>query len=381
MKIGIIAFGYVPSETGGTETYFRNLLKGISRYDKKNKYTLIVNKKYLNEAKKSTTPKGMKIIGMSILPPFHKRVLRKFKLISKDNEALLVAKINKLDFDLVHFPFQVIFPFGLRARKVLTFMDMQERHFPEFFSKTELGFRENNYRRSVEESDAVICISDFTKSDILRYYESSYSKKCTTVLITDGEVKNSEISFNKYKNYMPYFYYPAATWPHKNHSRLIKAFAEVSKKYPEYSLLLTGLNRQKSRSITILINKLQLSDKVINLGYLPYDEKEGVFRGAFALVFPSLFEGFGIPVLESMRMGVPVLCSNSSSLPEVGGNAVLYFSPKSIKQMKSKMLLLIEDSNLKRNLIKRGLIQSKKFSLKKMTDETIAVYNKVYHEK
>jgi glycosyltransferase involved in cell wall biosynthesis len=189
----------------------------------------------------------------------------------------------------------------------------------------------------------------------------------------------SQISISK--NNEPYFYFPAATWPHKNHIRLIKAFASVIEKYPKYELILTGLKRQKSDEITKLIQKLGITKAVKILGYLDYNELQDLYKGAFAMVFPSLFEGFGLPVLESMNMGVPVICSNTTSLPEVGGSAVLYFDPEDVTDIYDKMCLLIENKKLRPSLIKKGISQAKKFTLKKMITETVKVYNGAYNEK
>lgn len=144
---------------------------------------------------------------------------------------------------------------------------------------------------------------------------------------------------------------------------------------------MSGLSRQRSDVIIKLISELDLNQKVVVLGYLPYEELPSVFRNSYALVFPSLFEGFGIPLLESMQYDIPIVCSNSSSLPEVGGKAAVYFKPKSINDIANKMTSIAEDKELYNKLRKECVNQRKKFSIKKMTLETIAVYNKVYNEK
>jgi glycosyltransferase involved in cell wall biosynthesis len=117
------------------------------------------------------------------------------------------------------------------------------------------------------------------------------------------------------------------------------------------------------------------------LGYLPYEQLPSLFKNSYALVFPSLFEGFGIPLLESMQYDIPVLCSNSTSLPEVGGRAAIYFNPTSINDIANKMTRIAEDKELYNKLRKECSKQRNKFSIKKMTFETIAVYNKAYNEK
>lgn len=381
MKIGIVAFGYIPAGTGGTETYFRSLLDGLQKYDNSNDYTLLVDKKYLSSAKQLISSKKWKVVGHSLLPSKYIKGLRKIKIVKGSNDDLLAKKINSMNFDLVHFPFQAIHPFGIETKKVLTFMDMQEKHYPEFFSREELTFRNNNFEKSVIGSDEVIAISKYTKKDISKYYGKKNYLKTSVVYIGGPEQQNTRVAYDKFKEFSPYFYYPAATWPHKNHERLIKAFNKFVKKKPEFRLVLSGLSRQRSDVIIKLISELDLNQKVVVLGYLPYEELPSVFRNSYALVFPSLFEGFGIPLLESMQYDIPIVCSNSSSLPEVGGKAALYFKPKSINDIANKMTSIAEDKELYNKLRKECVNQRKKFSIKKMTLETIAVYNKVYNEK
>lgn len=181
MKIGIVAFGYIPAGTGGTETYFRNLLNGLQKYDNINEYTLLVDKKYLSSAKQLISSKKWKVVGLSLLPSKYIRGLRKIKIVKGSNDDLLAKKISSMRFDLVHFPFQVVYPYGIRAKKVLTFHDMQEIYFPEFFTKEEIIFRKNNFKRSVLEVNRVIAVSQHTKIDLLKYYSKSLIKKISVV--------------------------------------------------------------------------------------------------------------------------------------------------------------------------------------------------------
>lgn len=380
MKIGIIAFGYIPGGTGGTETYFRNLIRGLQEYDKKNLYTLIVKKEHYNDAKDLINSTNWKVLGLRDVPSLVYRGVRRLKLASLDNNSLLSRKINALDFDVVHFPMQTVYPYGIKCKKLVTFMDMQEVHFPNFFTKEELQFRKNNYKKSVKEADIVISISNYTKNDIVKYYGKEYKEKTRVVYLSNSESNKKATIISGEENLKPYFYYPAATWPHKNHEKLLFAFADVVKKHPDYKLVLTGLKRQRSSRIDSIIDNLGLKNKVIVKGYLPYEDINSIFRNAFALVFPSLFEGFGLPILEAMSMGVPVVSSNSASLPEVAGNAALYFDPKNVKDIANKMIEIIEDSGLRELLIKKGFGQAKKFSLEKMTKQTIKAYNEACYE-
>ena len=373
MRVGIVAFGFHPGETGGTESYLRNLVSGLQRYDRSNTYTLVVRKEYLEEAKNMVHSKSWRVVGLNTDYSIFVRALRKFRIISRSNESQIAAAIDRIGFDLVHFPMQTIYPYGIKAKKILTFHDMQEKHYPEFFSDEELKFRKNNYEKSAKEADKIITISNYTKEDIKKYYPMQTYDKCITVYHGTDQYKRVP-TIKNISNNNEYFYYPAATWPHKNHERLLKAFARLLKKNPRYKLVLTGLKRQKSESVDKLIDKLKIGESVVIMGYLPYDELQNVFQKAYAMVYPSLFEGFGLPVLEAMYLGIPVLCSNATSLTEVAGDAAIYFNPASIKEMTMAMEKIIQDKKLRQNLIHKGHSRAKKFSIKKMIGDTINVY-------
>jgi glycosyltransferase involved in cell wall biosynthesis len=259
-------------------------------------------------------------------------------------------------------------------------MDMQQQHFPEYFSKAELQYRKNNFKKSVEDSDAVIAISEFTASDIKKYYGKNNASKVKVIHIArpnQPKIAETNATFARYR---PYFIYPAATWPHKNHERLIKAFRDVATKHPEYKLLLTGMDRQKTNDIKELISKLGLENNIYVLGYLPYGAMPSLYEQSFGLVFPSLFEGFGIPLLEAMRYKKPIASSDSSSLPEVGGKAAIYFNPIDTNSMSASMIKLIEDDALRKRLLIESKKQLSRFSLLGMINKTLEVYNKLTDE-
>lgn len=382
MKIGIVALGFIPGGTGGTETYFRSLIEGLQKYDKRNDYSLIVKSEYRLEAAQLVSQSGWKVIGLSEVPPLAYRVARKvgFRRFGSNSQRL-AQMIDAMDFDLVHFPFQVIYPSEVSTPSVVTFMDMQEKHFPEFFSREELAFRKQAFTETIKNANRIIAISEATKLDVVKYYGRSNGEKCIVIPLTFQSLSKVSKKVSLARQYTPYFYYPAASWPHKNHERLLRAFARVSTHHPEYKLVLTGMQRQQQSKIEALIRKLRLDDKVVDLGYVDYADVPGIYASAFGLVFPSLFEGFGIPVLEALSRGIPATISDSSSLPEVGGEAAIYFDPKNIADIASAMEKLIQDKRLYKRLQKLGPIQAAKFSQHHMIDHTLDVYNEVYAQK
>ncbi|MBI2798440.1 glycosyltransferase family 4 protein [Candidatus Saccharibacteria bacterium] len=373
MRIGISLLDFQPNKSGGIETYCRDLISGLETIDQKNEYYVLLN---LHNAK--TIKVGAKnfYIVYADKRSFARKVLGKLgKRVS--NEELMSRFVENLGLDLLHFPLQTVQPYllGTSVKKIVSIMDIQQEYFPEFFDKKDLAFRRKAYKQSCDSAVAVISISEFTKQCLVQKLSIAQRKIITVHLNYNASLldkKSIKRSTDK-----PYFYYPAATWPHKNHLRLLQAFSEFSKEYPNYQLVLTGIKKQKGDEVQKYINKNNLGKVIKSLGYVDNDELPGLYQNAFGLIFPSLFEGFGIPVVDAMVCGCPVICSNTTSLPEVGGNAVLYCNPQSIKDIALKMTKLAENEKLRANLIKRGRVQAKKFTKEKMVKNTLKVYEKV----
>jgi glycosyltransferase involved in cell wall biosynthesis len=174
-------------------------------------------------------------------------------------------------------------------------------------------------------------------------------------------------------------YYPAATLPHKNHKALLAALKLLKDRYRfDGQLVLTGIAMKANSEIMDEIGRLGLKDTVKVLGYLPYEDLPCLYNLAWLMVFPSLFEGFGIPLVEAMACGCPVACSNVTSIPEVIGDAGLTFDPNSVEDLAEKVYLLWTDEEQKKTLRIKGLQRagSKVFSWENTARETINVYKK-----
>ena len=176
-----------------------------------------------------------------------------------------------------------------------------------------------------------------------------------------------------------FFFYPAATWPHKNHLNLCKAYKIMKDRFGHNEKMVwTGTVKENHDFVLKEIKMLGLSDDIVHLGYVPYSDLPGIFNAASLLVFPSFFEGFGIPVLEAMATGLPVACSNSSSLPEVAGDAAIFFNPNNPENMAEQIHALQKDQDLKRDLAQRGLLRTRLFSWKNTANQMLDVYHRTY---
>jgi len=375
MRIGISLLDFQPDKSGGIETYCRDLISGLQKIDSKNHYTILLNQR--NKGTLQLDAKNFTIIYCDTRTLLHKS-LNKLKLKDYTFKKIIRNTIEKLDLDLLHFPLQTIqdYLLSLEVRKIISIMDIQQEYLPEFFTKVDLKNRKKMYVASCESADAIIAISEFTKKTIVEKFDIPKNKVTTVHLNYNNDLYNQSVKQAQLP-YSPFFYYPAATWPHKNHIKLIQAFAEFHKDYPDYHLVLSGIQKQKSNDINQMITKLQLSSHVHMLGYLKLSELPGVFKQAYTLVYPSLFEGFGIPIVEAMVSGCPVIASNTTSVPEVAGNAALYFDPTSVSDIANTMKMIVRDNTRREQLILNGYKQAKMFTKAKMVEHTLQVYRKV----
>lgn len=375
MRVGISLLDFQPNNSGGIETYCRDLISGLQKIDKVNQYFILLNKR--NEGTLEVTGDNFEIVYCDNRTFLHK-VLNKLKLKNYTGESIIKTNIEKLDLDILHFPLQTIqeYLLGLKVKKIISIMDIQQEYFPEFFTKSDLKNRKKMYVESCKTADRIIAISDFTKETIIEKFGIEKEKIVTVHLNYNNDIFGRNVKSAKLP-YDPFFYYPAATWPHKNHITLIKAFALFHKIYPEYHLVLSGIQKQQYSNIKNLITRLKLDTHVHMLGYLEYKELPGVFKQAYVLVFPSLFEGFGIPMIEAMSVGCPVIASNTTSVPEVAGNAALYFDPTSTQDIARTMKMIVRDNTRREQLILNGYKQASKFTKSRMVKDTLQVYRKI----
>lgn len=367
--------------SGGVETYFRNLLKWLQLLDSDNKYYLLCDKK--NASQFHVLNSNFSVESYDYVKPSFKWLVRG-ALRNLCKIDILVAELNSLNLDAIHHPFTILRPAGLKTLSVLTFWDMQHEFYPEFFSNSELQRRKALYQPSAEEATRIIVSSEFTKKSLVERYGIKAEKIHVVYTGYGSEYRpiNNVVELAKIKiTYgldKPFLYYPAATWAHKNHKQLLAALKLICDRYQfDGQLVLTGVATQSSDELAKEIARLGLTDMVKVLGYLSYDELPYLYNLAKMLVFPSLFEGFGIPLVEAMACGCPVACSNVSSLPEVIGEAGVMFDPNSPEDIAEKIWAVWSDTGRQRQMKEMGLERAKLFNWKDTALKTLAVYNKV----
>lgn len=229
-------------------------------------------------------------------------------------------------------------------------------------------------------ADKIIAISENTKKDIIDLLKIS-PQKIRVIHLAAGEefrpVKNKKkiaIVKEKYKTGERYLLHVGTLNPRKNLEFLIKVFGQIVLDFPEYNLVVTGKRGWYYEGLFKLVNDLNLKDKVIFTGYVEDQDSPYLYNGAALFLFPSLYEGFGLPPLEAMNCGVPVISSNTSSMPEVIGQAGILLSPKDQESWVGAIKKVLSDSILRKTMIKQGLVQAKNFSWEKCARETLKIY-------
>lgn len=308
-----------------------------------------------------------------------------------EKEALISCNPSKYDiYHISYFPLPDINALP-NVPRILTVYDLIPLLFPEFFVPR-VNQRAIDIIKSLDiQRDWVICISEHTKRDFCKYSGMNSERVFVTPLAAANyfyPVESSQHIKNilvKYKApTSPYLLSLCTLEPRKNLDLLIRAFSNFIQAHPnfELNLILVGTNGWKNDKIFQAIqDNSQIKDRIFFTGYVPDKDLAPIYSGALAFVYPSLYEGFGLPPLEAMQCGTPVITSNSSSLPEVVGDAGLLINPTQQDELSSAIWKLVSDKQLRFELSQRSIARASQFSWKKSVDQTIEVYKTVLSEK
>lgn len=257
------------------------------------------------------------------------------------------------------------------VKTVVTIHDLSFLYFPKDFLLKDLYQLKFWTKYSIKKANKIIAVSKTTKKDIIRNYQISEKK---VEVIYNGFEKTSTIKTKKFAlkiQNKPYILYVGTIQPRKNIDVLIEAFSKFKLLYPNYQLIIAGKKGWLYKDIFQKVINFGLEDSVFFTDYVSENQLIFLYKNAFCLVMPSLYEGFGIPILEAMNFDCPVISSYSSSLPEIAGDAAIYFDPKNPFDLVEKLKLLKEDLKLKKDLIKKGKNRIKEFSWKKTAEQTL----------
>lgn len=369
MRIGIDArfFGSIGKGLG---RYTQKLIENLEHIDHENQYVIFLRKENFDEYQ-----------------PFNKnftKVLADYRWYTFSEQIFFPQLLARQGLDLMHFPhFNV--PLLYRKKFVLTIHDLILVHFPTLRGTTLnpiwYWFKYVAYKLTIASAIAraqkIITVSQFTKNDIISEYEKAKNKIVVTYEACDGHCRISLGSpqrvLEKYGIIKPYLLYVGNAYPHKNLERLIEAFEKISEKFPNMQLALVGKEDyfysklQKFTSIKGISN-------VHFLGYVTDQDLDVLYRFASLYVFPSLYEGFGLPPLEAMAKGTPVVSSDKPCMKEILGDAAHWVDAENIESLSHGIENVLNDKNLATVLAERGYEKIKEYSWEKMAQQTLDTY-------
>lgn len=285
--------------------------------------------------------------------------------------------------DLWHFTNYSIMP--TTKPYVVTVYDMVHHYYPEYVAAKTLARLQKYLPKTLAGAAHIMAISEATKQSYVEVMGIDPGKITVTLLAADEmffeQASPADLAAAKARYALSDSYLLAVGTlePRKNLRTLLETFAELKDDVP-HQLVVVGGQGWSFEETAELIGALGLTERVIFTGYAPRTELPALYQGADAFVFPSHYEGFGIPPLEAMASGTPVISSNTSSLPEVVGTAALTFDPNDGEQLRQTLGQLLSDAGLQEELSRKGLAQARQFSWQKMARETLTVYHQAMHQ-
>lgn len=385
MKIAIDVRALQDKIHSGVQEYLLNLLKNILEIDQKNEYILFsAGYKKFNHQKLQNLVEQHKSIEIKHLRLPNKLIAVCWRFLNWPNLDEFLGKP-----DLLFAPNLNILPKDILKKTVITFHDLSFKRFNEFFSlKSKLWHNYINPTMLAKDSRAIIAVSESTKQDIKKFYKVK-DEKIYVIALGRGEgsndfekIKNSKKILKKTKNKynLPdkFILYLGTLEPRKNIIGIIKAYNLIRKNpyFAQYGLVLAGPKGWLFRKTFQEIEKSCYKKDIIVTGALSQEEKLIFYTLASVLIYPSFFEGFGLPPLEAMSYGLPVVTSNRSSLPSVVGDAGIIVDPYSIGSLAWAIEEILRDRSLYQKLKKRGLERAKFFSWRETAKETLKLFGK-----
>jgi glycosyltransferase involved in cell wall biosynthesis len=360
MKIGINIFDLKPDANGGMAVYIKSVISFFPKLSPDDIFFLVGKKEVL---------KKINLNGFE-----------KIEISGVTDRCFLSAKLKEIirsnQIDVWFSPLLVLDPPFCPVPSATTIPDMQHEYLPEFFDAETLNWRKKSYQFSANNADLIFTLSQNSRNDIVRFLDINPNKVKNIFIDSSPNFKLSKskdyVKKVKIKYHLPekFLFFPANTWPHKNHLRLLKAF-NLIKNQTDVNLVFSGFSHQSFKEILQFIRKNHLKKRVQFLGYVEEGDLFAIYISSMGLIFPSLFEGFGMPVIEAFRAKTPVLCSDLESLHEVAGDAALFFDPLSVSEMANSILKFTSNGELRDKLVKLGIARLKNFSYKKTAELTL----------
>lgn len=369
MRAAIDARGINLYRGTGIGTYTENLLKNMIEIDNESYYHIYWTGDYAGEYDTNNT-------NTILVSKKHHRFFEQYYF----PENLRLENI-----DTFHIPQNGI---GIseftKCRQIVTIHDLIPYVMPETVGKGYLIKFLKEIPKAVELSDAIITVSEWSKKDILKFFPIDSEKIFVTPLAADAKyhpLDREKCKFElkgKYNITKPFILYIGGFSPRKNVKALIIAFSKVFHKLrQQYQLVIVGSNKDEASYLNSIACNLEVSSNIIFTGYAPESDLPILYNASDVFVYPSLYEGFGLPPLEAMSCKTPVISSNVSSIPEVVGTSGILIDPFDTSILMDSIEMVLNDEHLRESIALNGFERSKQFSWRKTAEETIKIYKKV----
>lgn len=362
LRIGINALYLIPGGVGGTEIYLRSLIQALAAIDHVNQYYVFTNRE----------------TGADLIPDqsnFHaapqdvQASVRPARLTWE--QLVLPRRVRQLKLDVMFNP-GFTSPLFLHCPNVTVFHDLQHKRHPEYFRRFDLPFWRFFLYWSARLSSRIVAVSEATRADLIKYYTLPDSK----IRVVPHGVDEAFFEVGQQRlpgDASPYLLCVSTLHPHKNLDRLVRAFRLIHPKRPDFRLIIAGMHGFQTNQIERTIIECGMGAHVHITGWIPREELLALYRKAWAFVYPSTFEGFGMPVLEGLAAGLPGAVSFIEPIKGIAGSAALQFDPFDELQIADALHRIISDEPLRERLRSAGPQRAANFSWRTAAQQTLRV--------
>ena len=355
MRIGVNALYLIPGGVGGTEIYLRELLRALGVMDKKNEYFVFTNLE----------------TGADLVPRQANFQWKPQAVHARVRPARILWEQTILPLEASRYRIEVLFNPGFTAPilapcpSITVFHDLQHKRHPEHFRWFDLPFWRLLLWASAHRSRQLIAVSGATREDLLRFYRLGAER----IAVISHGVEPAFFALNRTR-IEPYVLCVSTLHPHKNLDRLIQAYARRKR---DFRLVIAGMRGFHAPTLDALIADLGVADSVQLTGWVQREELYALYEHARAFIYPSTFEGFGMPLPEAMAAGLPVACSAIPALREVAGDAALFFDPLDERDIEAALERIVTDETLRRKLADAGPERAREFTWERAAERTLQV--------
>ncbi len=362
MRIGIDARMI---DNTGIGRYLRNLLIHLARLDNKNEYIVFVNQ----GNSQVVTQKNFIFVPLKIHVP----------LYSFSEQSWFPMEIRKWKLELIHYPnFNV--PLLFPCPYVVTIHDLIYYLYPDQCpSKIAYYYACFMLQYAIQHARIIMTDSEYSKQDLIQYFHIPTKKIQVIYPAADDKCRPDsetprQATFQRYRIRQPYLLYVGKHHSYKNIKTLLQAYSIYPEVYEHFQLVIAGKRDHRRQELYDLAARLDSGDRILFTDFVPETELFELYNRARVFVFPSLYEGFGLPPLEAMACGVPVISSNAASLPEVVGDAAIQIDPFNVQAFANAMRMVLTDTKLWHTLKKKGEVRTQQFSWDTAAQELLEIY-------